>query len=160
MATPDGYSAHFSRRELLFSETAVRHGIDNTPGPLIERNLVRLCTDLLEPIRQHFGAIAISSGYRCPALNAAVRGSKTSAHVEGRAADLRPVEPTISLTDVVRWVQASGLPYDQVIYEFGSWVHVAVAASDGAARHQALMIFEPEKYAVFDPANIPAERIA
>jgi len=160
MPAPALYSPHFSRRELIFSETAARQGIDNTPTPEVERNLITLCNTLLEPLRAEFGAIAVSSGFRCAALNAAVRGSQTSAHMTGCAADVKPVDPAIKLTDMTRWIERSTLPFDQVIYEFGSWVHVGIATPAAAPRRRALMIFAPETYLAFDPVRIPADRVA
>lgn len=159
-AVPLLYSPHFSRRELTFSETAARAGINNTPTAAVERNLVRLCTDFLEPLRGRFGAISVSSGYRSPALNAAINGSKTSAHMTGRAADLKPVNPSVRLVDVVRWLQASKLPFDQVIYEYGRWVHVGIAAAGATPRRQALMIFSGGTYLPYDPGKIPARKVA
>lgn len=154
------YSPHFSRREMTFSETAARRGIDNSPPEAIEKSLVQLCNELLEPVREHFGAISVASGYRCPALNAAVGGAARSAHMDGRAADVKPVDPAITLREIVGWVIASQLPFDQVIYEFGSWVHLAIPPAAAAARRQALMIFAPERYLAFDAGGIPADRVA
>lgn len=45
---------------------------------------------LLQCIREHFGkAVTITSGYRTPAHNAKVGGSKSSQHLLGRAADIQ-----------------------------------------------------------------------
>ena len=58
---------------------------DGTDAVLIDEELVVV----LQCIREHFGRpVHITSGYRTAARNAAVRGSKSSQHLLGRAADL------------------------------------------------------------------------
>lgn len=56
----------------------------------IRRNIERLCTHLLDPIREAVGRpILVNSGYRSPEHNRRVRGSPTSDHLRGLAADIR-----------------------------------------------------------------------
>lgn len=130
-------STHFSLDEMVFSQTAARLGIDNTPSARELENLERLCMELLEPIRAHFGAVTVSSGYRCIALNRHIGSRDSSAHVDGRAADIvvnvRPLA-------VCHWIESSGLPFDQAIHEFGRWTHVAIAEPGQAPRRQLLTI--------------------
>ena len=46
----------------------------------------------MNPLRKAWGSgIRIASGYRCPRLNAVVKGSPTSAHKIGYACDCIPV---------------------------------------------------------------------
>lgn len=147
-------SPHFTRREMTGSETATRLEIDNTPPPTAEHNLARLCNDYLEPIRAWAGPLRISSGYRCPELNRAIGGSVTSAHMDGRAADFEPLSPELSLRRVVFWlVNESGLDFDQVIYEFGAWVHIGIAQLGQKPRREALIIFHGGGYLPFDPRD-------
>ena len=74
-------SEHFTFEELTASETAARHGLDNTPGPIAQQNLVRLA-NFLEEVRKVLGKpISINSAYRGPEVNAAVKGSKNSQHM-------------------------------------------------------------------------------
>ena len=81
-------SEHFTLEELIFSQTAMRKGIDNTPAPDIVRNLRRLA-GALEDVRALLGApVVISSGFRGEALNRAVGGARNSAHMRGLAAIL------------------------------------------------------------------------
>ena len=66
---------YFSIEELVKSATAERLAIDNTPPSAARKMLTILVEQLLDPIRRHYGApIIVTSGYRCPALNTAVRG--------------------------------------------------------------------------------------
>ena len=136
-------TTHFSLAEMTASQTAARLGIDNTPDAAILRNLRRTAT-LLEEIRQILGApIIVSSGYRCPALNKAVNGSKNSAHMLGLAADF--TAPAFGTPfHVAKKIAAWGVEYDQLIHEFGTWVHIGL--SDGLPRRQALSIFSGTGY--------------
>lgn len=116
---------HFTLEELTFSQDAVRHGIDNTPPADVMDNL-RMVASALEDVRMLLAApVIVTSGYRCERLNAIVRGSATSAHVEGLAADI--IAPRFgSPAAVAQALQASGLVFDQIILEFGRWVHLGV----------------------------------
>lgn len=120
-------NSYFTISELTRSATAKSRGIDNTPPAAVRAKLQTLITQCLDPIRRIYGRpIVVSSGYRCPALNAAVGGSSTSQHMEGEAADLVPASGG-SLKGIFRAaVQWGG--YDQLIIEqSGSsrWVHVS-----------------------------------
>ena len=119
-------SRHFSLAEFLRSQTATRLGIDNTPGPDQIDNLTWLCVRVLQPLRDHFGPVTITSGYRCPALNARIGGSASSQHCHGEAADI--VVPGTAALAVCRWIEQSGLPFDQLIHE-GNWTHVSYCSA-------------------------------
>ena len=121
-------SAHFSLVEL--THTAHRD-LDNTPGPEVVKSLVVLAHDFLEPLRAEFGPLYVSSGYRSPAVNAAVRGAPRSAHLHGCAADLIPLRAGSTVAEMVRWLRdRSGLAFDQAIDERGQgapWLHLGMA---------------------------------
>ena len=126
-------SPHFSLAELLASQVATRKGIDNTPAPAIVANLTRLAA-LLEQVRALVGApITISSGYRSPALNRAVGGAASSAHVLGLAADISTAK--LAPKALALLIRQSDIAFDQLIYE-GTWVHIGL--STGALRRQVL----------------------
>lgn len=126
-------SPHFTLAELTDSQTATRRSIDNRPGPDALANLRRVA-DLLEQIRALAGGpITVSSGYRCPALNAAVGGAANSAHQVGLAADI--TAPVLTPRALALLIRESGIEFDQLIYE-GTWVHVGLSA--GAPRRQVL----------------------
>ena len=56
-------TANFSLLELTKSQTAERKGIDNTPSTEHQKNLKKLCENVLQPIRDHFSkVVTISSG--------------------------------------------------------------------------------------------------
>jgi len=64
-------SKHFYMRDFLHSEIGNFHEIKNIPDDpdLAIANGRRLCTELLDPLEETFGRLAIRSGYRSPALN-------------------------------------------------------------------------------------------
>ena len=139
-------SRHFTLDELIASQTAARRGIDNTPSPAVVRNLRRLAA-LIEKVRTLLGGkpILVSSGYRCRALNAAVGGAKASAHMAGLAADFTaPGYGTV--LQVARRIAASSLRYDQLIHEYGAWVHIGLAPPRRKPRRQNLSIFKGTGY--------------
>lgn len=128
---------HFSLGEMTLSQTAARRGLDNTPDPRSLENLRALCGELLEPIRLHFEeVVSISSGYRGPELNAAIGGAKGSQHMTGQAADFNV--DGYSVAEIFDWLRTtSNLDYDQIIDEFGEWIHISYRA-DGGNRGVAL----------------------
>lgn len=133
-------SPHFHLSEFEVSQTAARLGIHNAAPPAVVDNLRRLA-EALERVRAHLGTpITITSGYRSPTLNRAIQGSaKNSAHQYGLAADL--VAPRFGPPlAVARAIAESGVEFDQLIYEFGSWVHFAIPAELKAPRRALLTI--------------------
>ena len=131
-------SPHFTLDELTRSQVAARRGLDNRPGPVQTANLRRLCATLLEPVRAMLGTpLQVDSGYRSQAVNAAVGGVDTSQHLDGCAADVVPVG--LPLREAFERIRLSALPYDQLILECGSWIHLSVARrEDQVPRRQAL----------------------
>lgn len=119
-------SKNFTLEEFLVSQTATRHDINMTPPEWVIENLQRLVTGCLQPLRDEVGTgIFISSGFRPEELNTKIGGSKTSAHVSGDASDLKVSGQTPY--DTCELIVAMDLPFDQVIHEFGRWVHLGVA---------------------------------
>jgi hypothetical protein len=119
-------SKHFTLEELTFSQTAARLGIENTPDSDTLSNL-RGLSNFLEAIREKIKKpIYITSGYRSHELNKKIGGSKTSAHISGLAADI--IAPSYGTpADLAEIIAALDLAFDQLILEFGKWVHVSVA---------------------------------
>lgn len=130
-------SEHFPLESLTYSQTATRKGIDNTPPQQAIDSLNLLCSTLLEPARALLGVpFRVDSGYRCEALNEAVGGAKTSAHMDGRAADCIP--EGMDLLDAFTRIRTSDLPYDQVIIECNAWIHLAIVRDGETPRRMAL----------------------
>ena len=131
-------SPHFTLAEFLVSQEAARRGIDNTPSPEVVARLTRTAL-ALEAVRIRLGVpIIVSSGYRCPALNAAVKGARDSAHITGDAVDF--IAPKFGgPATVVSALVDAGIEFDQLIEEHGpsGWVHLSFAAP---MRRQVLRI--------------------
>lgn len=119
---------YFTIRELTRSVTASNKAIDNTPDETVKGNLAALVEKILDPLRERWGApIIVSSGYRCPKLNRAVGGAKTSQHMTGQAADIRTVSDTVEDNKkLFNLIIKMGLPFDQLINEYNyNWIHVS-----------------------------------
>ena len=121
-------SDHFTLSELTKSSTAERLGIANEPGSMEVENLIMVCDQVLEPVRNHYGIpFAPNSGFRCLELNRAIGSSGNSQHVKGEAVDFEV--PGISNKEVALWVMEN-CDFDQLILEFykeeipdSGWVH-------------------------------------
>lgn len=119
-------SDNFSLEEFLVSQTAERNGIDMTPDDLVVENIQKLVDTCLQPLRIALGSVIyISSGYRPRILNTLIGGSITSAHMSGSAADFRAAKYTP--LEVCAMAVKLELPFDQVINEFGRWVHLGIS---------------------------------
>jgi zinc D-Ala-D-Ala carboxypeptidase len=132
-------SKNFTLSEFLISQTASRLGIDNTPSQQVIDNLTALCQNILQPLRDKFGPVVISSGYRSPQLNKAIGGAANSQHMLGQAADIHM--PSMANDELARLI-AKNFVFDQVILEFytlgkpdSGWVHVSYNAA-GNKREQ------------------------
>lgn len=76
-------SENFWLAEFVKSDKATRLGINNTQGldAGVILNLTELCVSVLQPVRNHFKqVVTINSGYRCLALNRALKSADTSDH--------------------------------------------------------------------------------
>jgi hypothetical protein len=147
---PTQLSEHFTREELT---TTQHRTLDNTPGEAELANLKTLATETLEPVRALLGPMHVNSGFRSKAINAAVGGAATSQHCLGLACDFVPLRH--GLKEAMELIRSSRIDFDQLIYEFGAWVHVSHAPAGRAPRKQALMIgkFTEGKYLPYDAAK-------
>lgn len=120
---------YFTIEELTRSDTATTRGIDNTPTPEIKANLERLVDKVLDPLREKYGKpITVNSGYRCPELNKAVGGSKTSDHMNGFSVDITASSKKENA--ILFQIIKDNFDFDQLIWEKGNseypdWVHVS-----------------------------------
>lgn len=130
---------YFSIAELCRSNTADRLGINNRCKAEHVTALTALVDNVLDPLREWWGKpIIVSSGYRCPELNAAVKGSRTSQHMAGEAADIDTGDRQQNklLFEYIR----KNLRFDQLINESNfAWVHVSYRTG-GKNRNQVLSL--------------------
>ena len=142
---------YFTISELVASDTAKARGIDNSPTTEVRANLVALVETLLDPLREAWKSpIRVTSGYRCAALNRAVGGSSTSAHLYGCAADIVPINGRIAEFKqfCLDYFATRRHQFDQVILEDdgkSEWVHIGLKTKDGRKRGQ-LMEYKNNRY--------------
>lgn len=137
-------SRYFTLTELTRSKTATQQHLNNSPSPEAIANLQALVSQILDPLRQLWGrAIYVNSGYRSPAVNAAVGGVKNSQHTKGEAADITAGSPELNRKLLGLVLQhADVFKFDQVIAEKCDskgnprWLHISRAYQ---GRNQFLM---------------------
>ena len=133
-------SEHFSLREFTSSATAERYHIDNTPDAACTERLRRLCQEVLEPLRKHFGPIHINSGYRSPRLNMKIGGVGNSQHMRGEAADIRLPDNATGRA-YFRFIRQH-CPFDQLLFEHSrygrQWLHVSLRSGEEPNRRMAI----------------------
>ena len=121
-------ASNFTYGEMIHSDTAIKNNIDNIPNDNQWENLENLAINILQPLRNQFGAIKLHCAYRSPEVNKKVGGSPTSNHILGQAADLTPSNSSIKLIDMVVWIH-NNVPYHELIAEYfdlpTAWIHVA-----------------------------------
>lgn len=158
-------SQHFTLREAARSQTAARHGIDNTPPSTVRPALIKVAESILEPVRAHYGIpFSPNSWFRCEALerrlcwtsferscerrnrepdeeNWAIYFDRKQ-HPKGCAVDIEL--PGVSNYDLAKWIR-DNLEFDQLILEFhvwdnptSGWVHASFV--EGENRGEVLTI--------------------
>lgn len=134
---------NFTLEECLHSDTAIRKGIDNTPSEKHYQNIIWFLEEIMQPIRDAYGKpITVTSMYRSRALNDAIGGSKTSAHMKGLAMDVQ----TKDITGLLKFLEKNIKKFDidQLISEFPDksgtprWIHIG-ATLPGKPRNQKLV---------------------
>jgi hypothetical protein len=128
-------SSHITLKEAVKSNTALRRGIDNTPGEYEISNMVGLAVNVFEPLREYVcGPIKVTSMFRSKDLNTAIGGSLSSQHCQGRAIDLDDTFGHKTNAQMFNYIK-NNLSFDQLIWEFGDdnnpdWIHVSYVSTD------------------------------
>ena len=125
-------SKYISYNEATRSQTAVRHGLDNTPNEEQLQNMIAVATEVFDKVRENFGVpLYVSSFFRSYEVNRKARGSRTSQHMTGEAIDIDcDVYGGVRNIEVLNWIREN-LDFDQLIAEYPdkngnpSWVHVS-----------------------------------
>ncbi len=143
----DQISLNVTYAEAVKSSSAIRLGIDNVPDAEALENMRRVAGQIFERVRYEVCGdkpLAVTSFFRSPEVNKAVGGSVTSQHCRGEAVDLdADVYGNGSNRAIFDFIR-DRLPFDQLIWEFGSdehpdWIHVSLCAHGN--RHQVLRSF-------------------
>ena len=128
-------SKHVSYKEGVYSITAIRKDINNTPDDEQLANMELVANEVFEPLRAYVGGpIKINSFFRCPELNKAIGGSSKSQHCKGQAMDIDDTFGKATNAEMYNWIKEN-LDFDQMIWEFGdddnpNWVHVSYVSPE------------------------------
>ena len=139
-------SKHISDKEGVYSNTAIRRGIENKPNKEQLANMKLLAEKVFEPLRAWAkGPIKINSFFRCEELNTAIGGSSRSQHCKGQAVDLDDTFKFKTNSEMFHYIK-NNLDFDQLIWEFGTeenpaWVHVSYV-SEEANRNRCLLAYK------------------
>ena len=139
-------SKHISNKEGVYSRTALRLNIDNTPTQEHKQNMRLLAENIFEPLRAYVGGpIKINSFYRSPELNKAIGGSVKSQHCHGQAIDIDDTFGRATNAEMFEFVKKN-LNFDQMIWEFGddknpNWVHISYV-SENKNRNRCLKAYK------------------
>ena len=147
-------SANFTLKELTKSDTAIRKGISNEPNTDEIEKLKLLCETILQPVRDKFGAVTVTSGYRSPELCVAIGSSVSSQHTKAEAVDFE-VEG-VDNADVAYWIKDNIPNWDQMILEFyilgqpnSGWIHCSITSK--LERKQFLSAYKEDGKTKYKP---------
>ena len=138
-------SKHISYKEAVGSNYAKQKGIKNKPNEEQVENMKLLAKEVFEPLREWVDApIKVNSMFRSLELNTALKGSKTSSHMNGEAMDITSMGGKSNL-EMFHYIK-DNLCFDQLIWEFGKepkWLHVSFSKNN---RKQVLVTKRPGVY--------------
>ena len=146
-------SRNFTLQELIKSDTAIRKGINNNPNAEQIEKLKALCENILQPVRDHFGRVKITSGFRSVDLCLAIGSSSNSQHAKAEAADFECMGTDNA--ELADWINQN-LDYDQLILEFytpgepnSGWIHCSYVSD--SPRKQFLHAYKSEGKTKYKP---------
>ena len=132
-------SRNFTLQELIKSDTAIRLDINNNPNSGQIEKLKALCENILQPVRDHFGRVKVTSGFRSVELCTAIGSSANSQHAKAEAADFECVG--VDNAELADWIK-DNLPYDQLIVEYytpgepnSGWIHCSYVSDQPRASY-------------------------
>ena len=141
-------SKHISDKEGVYSNTAIRMGINNKPGERELYNMKIIAKQIFEPVRNWVGGpVKINSFFRSEELNTAIGGSKSSQHCKGQAIDIDDTFGHKTNAEMYKFIK-DNLNFDQLIWEFGNeenpaWIHVSYV-SEEQNRNRCLLAYKNE----------------
>ena len=146
-------SRNFTLQELIKSDTAIRLDINNNPNSGQIEKLKALCENILQPVRDHFGRVKVTSGFRSEQLCLKIGSSVNSQHAKAEAADFECMGTDNA--ELADWIYAN-LEFDQLILEFytpgepnSGWIHASYIPFN--PRHQYLRAYREDKKTKYKP---------
>ena len=146
-------SRNYTLSEMTKSDTAIRKGINNNPNAEQIEKLKTLCEKILQPVRDHFGRVKVTSGFRSVELCQAIGSSVNSQHAKAEAADFEVIG--VDNAELADWIHRE-LEWDQLILEFytpgepnSGWIHCSV--TEGMPRKSFLHAFRAEGKTKYKP---------
>ena len=146
-------SRNFTLSEMTKSDTAIRKGINNNPNAEQIEKLKTLCEKILQPVRDHFGRVKVTSGFRSVVLCQAIGSSVNSQHAKAEACDFEVIG--VDNAELADWIHRE-LEWDQLILEFytpgepnSGWIHCSV--TEGMPRKSFLHAFRAEGKTKYKP---------
>ena len=146
-------SRNFTLSEMTKSDTAIRKGINNNPNAEQIEKLKTLCEKILQPVRDHFGRVKVTSGFRSVELCQAINSSVNSQHAKAEACDFEVIG--VDNAELADWIHRE-LEWDQLILEFytpgepnSGWIHCSV--TEGMPRKSFLHAFRSEGKTKYKP---------
>lgn len=124
---------NFKISELIHSDTAIKHKINNMPDINSLDCMLDLIVYCLQPIRDKLKKpMIITSGYRNKDVNKLVGGAENSQHTKGQAVDF--IIKDMSPYQIYMHILNSNIEYDQLILE-PNWVHISYNKSKNRKQH-------------------------
>lgn len=114
---------NFTLEEMMRTQT----GLQNATTLAEAKSLLWMATYILQPIRDKWGRLFVTSAFRSFAVNKTVGGHINSQHKDGEATDFQPKAANIK--KVFNWIRESGIKYGQLIYEKRGnveWIHISM----------------------------------
>jgi len=143
VSPPERLTPYFLTQEFTATDT----GLDNSIPDLETWCSIRaLCSAILVPWRERVGSLHVSSGYRSDPVNRAIRGSSTSDHLVGRAADIIPIRARALVWPVLVDMVHAGLPVDQAIVYLDGRPHMHVSHRQGSLNRRQVLAFDGARY--------------
>lgn len=141
-------SENFTLEEATRSTKAIQLGIDNSLSLPLLKDAIMFTTNVLQPLRDEIKLpFLITSWYRSPALNKAVKGAINSAHLSAMAVDLtiKGMTVTESYKTILAALEKLKIPYDQLISEHNkktgaNWVHLGCKKTNNRFQHFNLQV--------------------
>ena len=144
---------NFTLSELTKSDTAIRRGINNNPSAEQVEKLKLLCENILQPVRDHFGRVKVTSGFRSEQLCLKIGSSVNSQHAKAEAADFECMGTDNA--ELADWIYAN-LEFDQLILECytpgepnSGWIHCSYTTDQ--PRKQFLHAYKSEGKTKYKP---------